>query len=228
MISIDNIRELIEKENFQPDFGKPFQTGLLLDKNSRQIEYQIFVGWDFLKANQCDQQWGVFNTDLLQFIQDQNYSAEQLQEIDSYIQLSDAHWDWLKKSCILKSDEYKWFYLYADGKPQAVCLIYHPKTSVISGSNIFYIEYIAVAPWNRKNPMAQREFSGLGNLLIRFVTAYAASHLNLTPGFSLHSLPTAAGFYENIGMSHIRGKEKEGMNFYEMPYENACKYLEAS
>lgn len=228
MQTIEEIRQQIISGNYLPDLKNPDASGKIPNESSIDVDYKIFVGWDFLKASHCDQLWGSFNFDLIQFILDQKYDPTTLAQIESYVQLGDSHWDWLKKSFAYKDDEYKWFFLYAQDKPQAVCLIYHPKESELTGSNIFYIEYIAVAPWNRKNPMHQREFSGLGMLLIQFVTKYAAINLNLTLGFSLHSLPSAIPFYQHIGMQCIEGKEKDGLKFFEMPCEVANKYMEAS
>ncbi|MFU9047443.1 hypothetical protein ACNAUY_13750, partial [Acinetobacter tibetensis] len=225
---IEEIRQTIISGNYLPDLNNPVVSGKISNENSVEVDYKIFVGWDFLKASQCDQLWGGFNIDLIQFIHDQKYDPTTLAQIESYIQLGDSHWDWLKKSIAYQEDEYKWFFLYAQDKPQAVCLIYHPKASVLTGNNIFYIEYIAVAPWNRKNPMNKREFSSLGMLLIKFVTNYAAIKLNLTLGFSLHSLPSAIPFYQHIGMQYIDGKEKDGLKFFEMPCDVANKYMEAS
>lgn len=227
-MTIDDIRTLIEKQDVRPDPKDIAAIGTVKSYANKDIDYTLFVGWDIVKACQCDRMWGIFNTNLIQFIQDKKYTNEELLEIQSYIQIDDSHWDWLLKSCVYKTDEYKWFFLYAEDKPQAACIIYHPKKSTIHDGNIFYIEYIAVAPWNRKNPMIERELIGLGSVMIQFVVKYATTTLGLELGFALHSLPTATGFYEKLGMISFSENDKGKLKFYEMPSQVATKYLEAS
>lgn len=227
-MTIDDIRTLLEQHEITPDFKEVAAVGTVKNHADEDIKYTLLVGLDIVKANQCDKMWGIFNTELLQFIRDKGYSSEELSEIESYIQIDDSHWDWLLKSCAYKTDEYKWFFLYAEDKPQAACIIYHPKKSTIHNGNIFYVEYIAVAPWNRKNPMKERELIGLGSIMIQFVVKYATTTLGLELGFALHSLPTATGFYERLGMLSFEQNDKGALKFYEMPSQVANKYLEAS
>lgn len=226
--TLEEIREIIQSGQVQPDFSNPLLSGILYKADATCSPYNVYVGWDLVKAQQIDDSWGKFNFDLTQFIANQNYPSEKIDKISSYLNFGDDHWNWFNKSCYYKSDEYKWFYLYSENKPQAVCLIYHPKQSLISGGNIFYIEYIAVAPWNRKNPKGTKTFSKLGEILIHCIVNYATKQLGLTLGFSLHSLPGARKFYTDIGMQNIPENVKDGMEFYEMPSETAQKYLGVS
>lgn len=219
---------MIDQNGIEPDLANPEATGIIKNNSGLSVDYKIFVGWDIAKSYQCDKTWGMFNTKLLQFIKDQDYTEEQLNEIEAYIQLGDSHWDWLSKSCAYRTDEYRWFYIYSGDMPQAACLIYHPKKSFIHQKDIFYIEYLAVAPWNRKNPMQVRELSGLGKVIVQFAVKYAVDELGLHLGFSLHSLPAAIGFYENIGMISFTEQDKGSLKFYEMPSQIAVQYLDAS
>jgi hypothetical protein len=116
-----------------------------------------------------------------------------------------------------QGDEYRWFFMIAEGYPQAACLTYHPKPSAIDGKGIFYIEYVAVAPWNRENPMCKRSFKGVGKVMVNEINTYANAHLGLRPGFSLHALPKAIGFYESIGMERFPAFDKNGLPYFEMP-----------
>ena len=84
--------------------------------------------------------------------------------------------------------------MFADSKPQGACLIFHPKDSIIDSGDIFYIEFLAVAPWNIDNPRAKREFKGIGSLIIKCILNFAVNTLQLKPGFSLRSLPQAKGY----------------------------------
>lgn len=226
--TLEEIRGIVQSGCIAADFSNPICTKQLKQFNSIEATCYIYAGWDLVKANQIDQTWLEYRYDLIEFIASKSYTSEELKEIEKNIQFGDNHWNWFNKSCKYKSDEYQWFYLYSDNKPQAVCLIYHPKTSILSGNNIFYIEYIAVAPWNRKNPMAPKQFTGLGQILMQFIIHYASSQLGLSFGFSLHSLPGARSFYTSIGMQNIPTEDKEGLGFFEMPHETTAKFMEGS
>ncbi|WP_166110516.1 GNAT family N-acetyltransferase [Pseudoalteromonas sp. Z9A5] len=227
MVTIDDIRKLIDAGQIAPVQDKVILEGTLANISNQKEPYKIYHGLDIIRANTCDKLWGTFNLRLIEFIKSQNYSPEALANLSSTIQLDDSHWDWLAKTCIHNNDEYEWFFLDINGQPQAACLIYHPKKSSIDSGEIFYIEYVAVAPWNRNNPMEKKYYHGAGSEIIKCAMKYATETLGLRFGFSLHSLPKAAGFYEKIGMINYCINNKESLNYYEMPEDIAKKYMEA-
>jgi hypothetical protein len=226
--TVDQIRAMVQAGQVSADFSNPLYTTTISNSSGDLVEYSIFRGWDIAKANHIDESWGDFKCEVADFLISQNYDPVTLSLMQKEFNFGDDHWDWFCKSLHFQSSDYEWFFLYAEGKPQAVCLIYHPKQSVLSQHNIFYIEYIAVAPWNRKNPIGNKKFLGLGEVLIQFIVNYAIKHLGLTLGFSLHSLPGAKRFYQSIGMQNIATEAKDGLEFFEMPHDKALKYLEAS
>ena len=71
-------------------------------------------------------------------------------------------------------------------------------TDLVDGENIFYVEYLAVAPWNRDCLVRQREYKGVGSTLLKVALNYSVEKLGLIPGFSLHSLPQAKEYYEKL------------------------------
>ena len=192
-------------------------TGELATPGGSRARYDLLLGWNIAIANICDETWGVFNIRLMRHIKAQNYSEPELSAVLGRIQLDDHHWRWLDKALVHHGDQYKWFFLMAEGYPQAACLVFHPKPSAIDGAGIFYIEYIAAAPWNRENPLAERSFQGVGKVMVSQVCAYARTNLGLRPGFSLHSLPRAAGFYGYIGMQRFPSYDKDVLQYFEMP-----------
>ena len=214
---VDKIRAFLAEAGPIRSSGATVASGVLVGTNGANVTYQLQMGWDIPIANVCDETWGVFNIQLMRFIKSQNYDDAALRAVFAQIQIDDSHWRWLNKSLRFNSDEYKWFFLFAEGYPQAACLIYHPKPSAVDGKGIFYIEFVAVAPWNRDNPMKERSFKGVGKILIAKVKDYACVQLGLRPGFSLHALPRAAGFYQAIGMMHFPELDKDGMPYFEMP-----------
>ncbi|MBK9360738.1 MAG: hypothetical protein IPM99_06155 [Rubrivivax sp.] len=107
--------------------------GSLAARDGRTKPFKLLLGWNMGLANRCDSTWGVFTTQLARFIKKQNYTKEQLAAVLAEVQFDDSHWRWLDKSLLNLGDEYKWFFLMADGEPQSACLIYHPKPSAFDG-----------------------------------------------------------------------------------------------
>lgn len=180
-----------------------------------EVDYTIHLGWDLLLANLCDRSWGGFNVSLLRHIRKLEAKGIDIAPILESAQLEDYHWRWLDKSLCYRGDAYKWFFLVAENYPQAACLIYHPKASVTGAGDIFYVEYIATAPWNRENALSARIFKGVAPKLLDCVISYAQNDLKLRHGFSLHSLPKAEHFYEKIGMKAFQDYDKDGLKFFE-------------
>jgi GNAT superfamily N-acetyltransferase len=179
------------------------------------VSFDVYAGWNLSIARLCDRAWGTFNVELLRQIRKIETSGKDVTQILDSAQLEDHHWRWLDKTLHYRGDNYKWFFLFAENYPQAACLIYHPKKSVVGAGDIFYVEYIAAAPWNRDNVLAERIFKGVGPKLLDSVITYTKDKLNLRPGFSLHSLPKAVSFYEKIGMTCFDQYDKDGLKFFE-------------
>lgn len=220
-MTVADIKKLIDSEGLVPETCDVVATGELSTPSGESVIYTLHHGWDPIKAYECDKSWGVFNVQLMRFIKKQEYDDATLRKVLSEIQLDDGHWDWLTKSLLYKSDEYDWFFIMAEGYPQGACLIYHPKPSLISTGDIFYVEYLAAAPWNRANPMRERSIKGVATNLLKYATNYAQSQLKLRYGFSLHALQRAVGFYESIGMVNHPPADKEKLPYFEMPEDRA-------
>jgi hypothetical protein len=200
------------------------ERGYLSKYSGEDIEYSIEHGLNMNSAAACEQLWTQFKLEILDYIEKQNYSEEELSKVMSDIQTEDYHWNWVVKSHVCSAAEYEWFFLFADNKPQGVCLIYHPKKSVLHVNDIFYVEFVAVAPWNRGNPFQSKIFGGVGTTLIKCALNYAVKVLGLHQGFSLHSLPQACDYYIKIGMLNDKSNNKEGLEYFEMP-ENIAKEM---
>jgi len=220
MMTINDLREILDKGLIAPKVDDIVQEGDLITPDEKRIPYQLHQGWDPAKARLCDKSWGSFNIELVKFIKAQNYDANTLTQVLANIQIDDKHWDWLNKSLAFKSTEYNWFFLMSEGYPQGACLIYHPKKSALSSGDIFYVEYIAAAPWNRTNPMSSRSFKGVASTILDYAINYAEKTLKLRRGFSLHALPKAEGFYQTIGMIKVPAMEKDSLAYFEMPEED--------
>jgi GNAT superfamily N-acetyltransferase len=213
-ITIEDVRRALEAAPLTIGTNGIISKGALAGK-AGPVDYTIHLGWDLVIAHLCDHAWGSFNVCLLRQIRKLGAEGVDIAPILASAQLEDHHWRWLDKSMYYRGDCYKWFFLVAEGYPQAACLIYHPKASVAGAGDIFYVEYIAAAPWNRENVVAERVFKGVGPKLLDRVISYAKDALALRQGFSLHSLPQAVEFYEKLGMKAFPQYDKGELKFFE-------------
>ncbi|WP_353301636.1 hypothetical protein [Sessilibacter corallicola] len=224
-MNLDDIKNLIKSGQIKTN-SNVIDEGVLIAHTSKQeVPCKIYHGWNIVSSQECDVKWGQSNIELFEYIQEQNFDDNKLAEVLDSIQTEDFHWSWFKKSVGAMGDEYEWFYLYAEGEPQAVCLIRHPKDSALEDSNIFYVEFIAVAPWNRSCLVREREFLGVGSFLLRAALNFSVNRLGLSPGFSLHSLPQASEYYAKLKMVNVAEKNKDSLLYFEMPGCEANKLL---
>lgn len=228
MLTVDDIKDLIASGKIAASTDDVIAEGLIESQDGSKVPYTLHHGWDLVKSNDCDEPWHKFNLRLMQWIDEQEFDDEKLVSVLAEIQVDDHHWEWFKKSLCYRGDEYHWFFLMAEGVPQAACLVLHPKQSALAARDVFYIEFIAVAPWNRENPMEPRTFKGLGTLMIKSIIDYGLQKLSFGHGFSLHALPRAADFYLKIGMQKVAQFDKGKLQYFEMPEDVAIKYAEAT
>jgi len=226
-LTIEELKKIISEGKLKCS-ENIIQNGKLINRDSASVDYKISQGWDVVASDMCDREWKKFNLELFEMIENKKYSDDELSDVLSKIQTQDSHWNWLSKSVVCRGEEYEWFYMFAEDKPQGACLIYHPKDSVIDSKNIFYIEFVAVAPWNRDTPFEKRIYGGIGSLLIKCALKFATEKLNLVPGFSLHSLPQSRAYYEKIGMKNYAKRDKKNLAYFELPRKNAEALLSTS
>jgi hypothetical protein len=204
------------------------EEGELTHVSKKRVAYKVIHGWDLKSSLECDVLWKQGWIELLKQIQEAEPDEEKQDEILASISTEDSHWKWFQKAVDYSTDEYEWFHLYADGKPQAACLIYHPEASALEPGNIFYVKFVAVAPWNRPCDLRPREFHGLGKIILRAAQRFAVKTLRLRPGFCLHSLPQAEVVYRKLKMVKVDGKEDaQSLVYYELPQNLAIELMEA-
>jgi hypothetical protein len=186
------------------------------------VAFSILYGLDSGLALSTDRFWMEYNLQIIKHIFETYDDDGEKNRVYLSHQMEDRHWRWANKASCFNSDEYEWFFLVSDGKVQCVCIIYHPKKSKVDDRDIFYIEYIAVAPWNRDSCICSRMFKGLGSIMIREVLRFSIKELNYRPGFSLHSLPQALGYYCGIGMHDFGPDASKGnMHYLEMEQQSS-------
>ena len=200
--------------------------GKLDHHTGKKVDYVVVHGWDAQSSMECDLQWKQATVELLTFIANQDFDDKKLAEVLASLSMEDDHWEWFKKALAFRTDEYEWFHLCAEGKPQGACVIYHPKESALNGLNIFYVEFIAVAPWNRKNLLRGRVFKGVGRALLTAALKFAVQRLKLSPGFCLHSLPGARDFYLGLQMVNVAARDKDTLLYFELPASCAVTLID--
>lgn len=207
---------------------REIEQGEITHVSKKNLPYKIVHGWSLESSVECDTFWKRGWLALFEQIQQAEPDEAKQNDILASISTEDFHWDWFRKAVDYSTDEYEWFHLYADGKPQAACLIYHPEASALEPGEIFYVKFVAVAPWNRDCDLRPREFRGLGKIILRAAQRFAVKELKLRPGFCLHSLPKAEVVYKTLKMVKVDGKEdSQSLSYYELPQRFATQLMEA-
>lgn len=140
------------------------------------------------------------------------------------------HWNWEKKvahvSGLLGA---RTFCVMADNVTQGLMSLDLTKSArleVQRGKPIVYVDYIEVAPWNRKDLVGSARFSGVGTVLLT-----AAVELSRQEGFKgrigLHSLPQADEYYrDRCGMSDLQpDPAKQNLRYFEMTADQARAFM---
>jgi hypothetical protein len=219
----------MSKSRQKKDSLREIEQGELTHVSNKTVPYKIVHGWDLMASLECDSLWKQGWVALFTRIQQAEPDETKQNEILASISTEDIHWDWFGKAVAYTSDEYEWFHLHADGKPQAACLIYHPEASALEPGDIFYVMFVAVAPWNRPCDFRPREFGGLGKIILRAAQRFAVKELKLRPGFCLHSLPKAEVVYKKLKMVKVDGKEDaQSLAYFELPQVLATKLMEVN
>lgn len=196
----------------------------LKDLENNLHDFKVVHGRSIDYAIRCDRDWKKFMIEILSNIK-VNYSPSEFIAIADSLPFHDSHWEWFTKYRCLAEFNYDWFYIIAENMVQAICITYHPKESLFDKKNIFYIEYIAVAPWNRKSTFIERRYKGLGTLLIKTICNYFHETKHFRYGFSLSAVPEAKGFYESIGMKPFKEYDHHNLSFYEIDEKSTSKFL---
>lgn len=128
-------------------------------------------------------------------------TTERWGEISAEFAVQDHHWIWRNKCSIAPGTNRQIFSLLnATEVEAAMVLLLRKDSHRLSGAlPITYVDFVAVAPWNRKAFQLPQRFRNLGTVLLG-----AAVERSRTLGYEgrcgLHSLPQAEGFYRQLGM----------------------------
>jgi len=215
----NQIREMLSESILEIDEKNIILKETITDIQKNKSDFIITNGWNAQFSVKLTEEWRTFKMQVFKALDELKLTKEEkLNLIKKNIE--DSHWDWFNKSIRYQGDEYEWFYIFINKKPIGCGLLYHPKNSVFDEKKIFYIEYIAIAPWNRDLKIGEqtyiKKYSGLGPKLIKAMAEFAIDELELDFGFALHSLPQSYSFYDKIGMLNNPKEDKKILKYYEM------------
>lgn len=154
---------------------------------------------------------------------------EAWQEKQSKFGAPDSHWDWDEKNQSMLGSVHRMFALIDQEVVEALMRIDLSKASRVQPNPlapIVYVDYLAVAPWNRIAIQSQPRFKGFGTLLLGVAVSISIEE-GMTGRCGLHSLKQSEGFYKHVGMEDLGIDTACGMRYFEFSPEAATKFLEA-
>lgn len=198
-------------------------TGTIQNLHTKSLdEFSIIKGLDHKLIFMFESEWKIVtNVIINKILEDSNNDMNKINKALNDNLIEDANWNWFNKISFCNSNLYEWFYLTVNNKVEACCVLYHPKNSKIDTEDISYIDYLAVAPWNRNTMLGKRKYASLGVKLLSNCCNHIKMNNFYRYGFSLHSLPQALKFYtEKLGMKDFGiDPTKENLNYLEMEEE---------
>lgn len=141
----------------------------------------------------------------------------------------DSHWDWSEK--VLKTHgslAHKHYAIECEGKTQGMMQLelgLH-RSRIEPGQHMAYIDYLSVAPWNRRIIEPKPKFKLVGTVM--FGQALGTSD---NEGFfgrvGLHALPNAADWYRDVIKMRSFGSDTEYQNleYFEISQDDAQQFL---
>lgn len=181
----------------------------------------------FLRSLEADSQWRPFSLRIFYdlIIPNLNQESTNLKDLLFEYNIEDVHWTWNSKSnqC---SSEFIWLICIIDSTIEGIIIIKHPFRSFIYEHDIFYIDYLASAPWNRNSKINVPIYNGVGRLIIKAALKVFNESFKYPPGFNLHSLKRAESYYRKLGMEELDlDPQKQNLRKFEMKDEGCKKFL---
>jgi GNAT superfamily N-acetyltransferase len=136
----------------------------------------------------------------------------------------DAGWNWpaivhdYRAAARAGEGVYEFITLQARGGVQALMILdTQAHLGRRTGRLIVYVEYLAVAPWNRETIQSPRRYSGCGRSLLKFAIQ-KSDDLGCDGRVGLHSLPGSRAFYAGLGFKDLGPDGAEGgLHYFEYP-----------
>ena len=140
------------------------------------------------------------------------------------------HWEWFSKALQVGQDVESLLVALADDvddRCHGLMKLVWPKDSRLApGRPSLYVDYLEIAPWNRKDYPRRREYTGLGLAMMRHA-AQISDELGFAGRLTLCSLPQAEAFYRKIPMSELGVGEghDDHLAFFELDAATAMEFI---
>jgi hypothetical protein len=129
----------------------------------------------------------------------------------------DSHWEWPQKYARRSRINYEHYAIECDKMTQGMMIIetdFHESTK---GKNLVYVDFVAIAPWNRKDIVRNPKYRQIGSLLM-YLAVKRSEQLGYKHRTGLHSLPAACAFYAKLGM-HDFGADPNYQNLHYFEFD---------
>ena len=143
----------------------------------------------------------------------------------------DAHWNWERKVSGPRLLAREGFSVVCDGVTQGMMIVdtstRRCRIDAQKNLHLVYLEFLQVAPWNRRRLSGQARYGGIGSILVRAAIAFSES-LEFAGRIGLHSLPQAESFYTaTCGMADLGLDDAfKNLRYFEMTPEQARAFVE--
>ena len=131
-----------------------------------------------------------------------------------------SHWDWRAKlRSIGRSRRRSSFVVECDNMTQGLMIVDVSRKARLEpdcGRGLVYVDYVEVAPWNRREWQPKRVFHSIGSAFLGVAIDWSFQ-LGFEGRIGLHSLPKAESFYRKVGMSDLGSDSNyEDLRYFEM------------
>lgn len=204
-----------------PEHGRPFKIDLVEGLDEDRVRY-IEDEWAPIIKRQCDKALLTYY-----MLPPERQTDAEFLDILAKFGVPDKHWNWRQKCLVASGANRKVYGLLNAEHVEAAMMLLFGKNSRDSQSSspIVYVDYVAVAPWNRTAIQDPERFRKLGTVMLG--TAVEVSRtLGLNGRCGLHALPSAEGFYRRIGMQDLAiDPSYQNLRYFEFDTEAAMRFL---
>jgi hypothetical protein len=205
-----------------PQFGKTCKLDLAEGLDTTHV--------DFIEEMWAPRLKRQYNLALLHFfgLREADWTDDNWRETLGAFGIQDRHWDWRQKNAVAAGSNGSIFSLLNGTEVEAAMVLQFGKTSREPGTllPIVYVDFLAVAPWNRKQIQDPQRFKHLGTVMLGHAVAISIS-AGLDGRCGLHSLPQSEGFYRQFGMTDYGADgEYDSLTYFEFSAANAQSFVE--
>ncbi|HEY6351230.1 MAG TPA: hypothetical protein VI636_17640 [Candidatus Angelobacter sp.] len=108
----------------------------------------------------------------------------------------------VRKYLNLSSTNFEYYAVECEEMTQGMIFLETDFHKSRNGKNLAYVDFLAIAPWNRQEIARNPKYRGTGSLLM-YLAVSRSEQLGYKYRTGLHSLPAARTFYGKLGMRDL-------------------------